>query len=475
MRLRKGVISLLTVLTMLVSIMSVAAFATSAASTANSTASFTDMPNDWSTTALKNAVANGLLNGSNGKIMPKDSLTRAQMATVIVRAFGATVKGGLTGFSDVSSTDWFADSIAIAFKMGVIKGFDGEMNPNDFITRQEAFVILARALKLSSAETVNATFSDINEISSWAKGEVFALVNAGYVKGSGGKLNPKGLITRAEFAQIMDNTIKQYISVAGTYTSVSSGNVMVNVSGVTLKGLTVTGDLIVGDGVGDGELTLDSVNVSGRMVIRGGGENSIIIKGTSTVSTVIITRIDGVVSVKVQGDADVEIIYVDDGCDDVNIEGSVGSVYVEAGGITVNAVGAAIENIEITGDNSTIKIDSKSTVNTVSIEQEADNSKIVVTGKVEKIANQGDGTQITGTGTVKTVQVQSGASDVSIETPSTIIVVDSGATGVTGGGGKGIAGGTTQTNNVTGTDVLPTATGGGYIMPTVAVTGVNHT
>ncbi len=297
MRLRKGVISLLTVLTMLVSIMSVAAFAENAAPTSNGNATFTDMPSDWSATALKNAVANGLLNGSNGKIMPKDSLTRAQMAAIIVRAFGATVKGSLNGFSDVSSSDWFADSIAIAYNMGVIKGFAGEMNPNDPITRQEAFVILARALKLSPAQAVNTAFSDVNNISGWAKGEVFALINAGYVKGAGGKLNPQGLITRAEFAQVMDNIIKQYISVAGTYTSVSSGNVMVNVPGVTLKGLTVSGDLIVGDGVGDGELTLDSVNVSGRMVIRGGGVNSIIIKGSSSVSTVIITRVDGVVSV----------------------------------------------------------------------------------------------------------------------------------------------------------------------------------
>lgn len=126
------------------------------------------------------------------------------------------------------------------------------MNPNDLITRQEVFVILARALKLQSEATVKTSFSDVNEISDWAKGEVYALANAGYVKGSNGKLNHRGLITRAEFAQVMSNIISQYISVAGTYTAAAAGSIMINVPGVTLKDLTVTGDLIIGDGVGGG-------------------------------------------------------------------------------------------------------------------------------------------------------------------------------------------------------------------------------
>ena len=53
------------------------------------TTTFSDMPDDWSTAALQSAVDNGLLNGANGMIMPEENLTRAQMAAVINRAFGA--------------------------------------------------------------------------------------------------------------------------------------------------------------------------------------------------------------------------------------------------------------------------------------------------------------------------------------------------------------------------------------------------
>ena len=58
-------------------------------------AKFEDMPENWSRAALENAVENGLLSGVDGKIMPNEKLTRAQMATVITRAFGAKDKGNI--------------------------------------------------------------------------------------------------------------------------------------------------------------------------------------------------------------------------------------------------------------------------------------------------------------------------------------------------------------------------------------------
>ncbi len=48
---------------------------------------FEDMPEDWSREALQNAIDNDLLNGSKGKILPNDNLTRAEMATIINRSF----------------------------------------------------------------------------------------------------------------------------------------------------------------------------------------------------------------------------------------------------------------------------------------------------------------------------------------------------------------------------------------------------
>ena len=480
MQMRKRLFSVLLIMAMVIGLMPVTAFAADGDVLSSSVSQFSDIPDNWSTVALQNAVANGLLSGAGGKIMPNDNLTRSQMATVIVRAFGASVKGNLTGFSDIKSADWFADSMAKAFQMGVIKGSNGKMNPNNSITRQEVFVILARAFKLQSASTINNTFTDVSQISDWAKGEVYALVNAGYIQGANGKLDPGGLITRAEFAQTLDNILKQYVNKPGEITTVSAGNIMVNTSGVTLKNLTVSGDLIIGDGVGDGEVILDNVKVTGRMVVRGGGENSIIIRGSSSVSSVIVSRVDGTVSVKVEGDANVEIIYIDDGSDDVNIEGTVGNVEIKAPNIVVNAVGATINNLDIAGANSRIVIDANSSVNTVGVQQGASNTTLQVAGTVTNITTAAANTGISGSGTVTMVEAQAGATGARIETPKTSIVVGAGVTGVTGGGGTAISGGTTTNNNATGTGTTtpaapPPSGGGDGGSSNVAVSAINVT
>ena len=77
---------------------------------------FVDMPSDWSTDALEKAVNNGLISGFEeyGKwtIKPSANLTRAQMAAIVNRAFGATDKASISGVRDVSSGDWFAEDIA---------------------------------------------------------------------------------------------------------------------------------------------------------------------------------------------------------------------------------------------------------------------------------------------------------------------------------------------------------------------------
>ncbi|WP_068646422.1 S-layer homology domain-containing protein [Paenibacillus antarcticus] len=461
MKINKKLLSVMLTGVMVVGMMPPISYAAEGSSSEINLPVFSDMTNNWSTAALNNAVTNGLLSGADGKISPNDNLTRAQMATVIARAFGATAKND-SKFADIKSTDWYADSIAIASQMNVIQGSDGKMNPNKAITRQEVFAVIARALKLQPATTINKNFADVNEISDWAKGDIYAIVNGGYIQGANGKLNPKGLITRAEFAQTLDNILKQYIRTAGEYTTVAEGNIMVNTPNVTLKNVTVSGDLIIGDGVGNGEVTLDNVKVTGRMVVRGGGVNSIIITGTSNVSNVIVARIDGAVSIKVKGDANVGIVYIDDGSDDVHIEGTVGKVEIQAEDIVVSTIGATIKDINISAQNSKLVIDAKSKVNSVDINAEASKTKVEVAGTVATIVTAAANTEITGTGTVTRVEVQGGATDAKIETPKTQIVVSPGVTGVTGVGGVQISGGTTvsgSASNVT-TTTPPTSDGG---------------
>lgn len=49
---------------------------------------------------------------------------------------------------------------------------------------------------------------------------------------------------------------------------VKKGNVVINKPGVVLNDMTIDGNLIIGDGVGVGEATLENVTVKGNTVVR---------------------------------------------------------------------------------------------------------------------------------------------------------------------------------------------------------------
>ena len=238
---------------------------------------FSDFPTDWSAPAMTHAVQNGLLNGSDGKILPKGLLTRAQMATMVNRAFASSAKASLTSFTDMVPGAWHYDEMAKSVRMGVFQGANGKLSPDDPITREQAFAVLARAFGLADGRAAALNkFSDGAQISSWAKGAVAALVEQGYVSGADGALNPQSNITRAEFAQVMDALVAAYGD-QDLKDQTVQGNLILRTNS-TLENVTVKGDLILSDGVS--AASLKNVTVTGRLVVRGGTDGVSLTKST---------------------------------------------------------------------------------------------------------------------------------------------------------------------------------------------------
>ncbi len=409
-------------------------------------AEFSDMPSDYSEAALNNAVQNGLLNGDDGKIMPDADLTRAQMAAIVVRALGADGTADLSGFDDVDLAAWYAGELGEAVKMELFQGDGDMMRPNDAITRQEAFVVLSRAFKMEAANTaVLDNYADSADIADWAKTALAAMVEAGFVQGDdGGKINPTANITRKDFAVVIDRMVAQYITTAGTYSEVTEGSVLINTPGVTLKDLTVTENLIIGDGVGDGEVTLDNVTVEGEMIVRGGGVNSIYIKGDSDVDTLKIVKLDGEIRLVTEDGAVVGTVYVDDGRDFVIIEGSLKNLVISEE-VPVILRGATIETLSIEAANVDLTVSGGTTVTTLNVTKSATGAIIKVDeiSEIKTLNAAGAGTSVSGAGEVDTVEVS--GNNVEVDTEGTTVNVGTGVTGTQAGGEDVAAGQTVET------------------------------
>lgn len=89
----------------------------------------------------------GIFTGDEkGNFRPKDTLTRAEMAQVLTRAFGLQVKGS-AGFKDVPKGHWAENAINAVGSNGISVG-DGKGNfaPNMKVTREQYAQFLFRAL-----------------------------------------------------------------------------------------------------------------------------------------------------------------------------------------------------------------------------------------------------------------------------------------------------------------------------------------
>ena len=296
------------------SCLSLAVSASAANTVARKATDFRDFDRTaWYAEAVSAAVDNGLLYGKSSSIIdPNGDMTRAEMAAIINRSFGCYKAADISQYKDVSKSKWYYKDVALAVQMGTYNGRSSStMAPDAPITREEAMTVVARALELdydSYSKTDLSKFSDRNKISNWALPYVRAMIGADYIHGRTKGLEPLDNITRAEFAQIFANIIGSYITVKGTYDKDIKGSVLIRTDDVTLKDMTVDGDLIVGCGAADGKIVLDNVTVKGRLLVWGGGTKAVYCNNGTNMPEVVVARVDDAVKVIYDRDSTLAVI-----------------------------------------------------------------------------------------------------------------------------------------------------------------------
>ena len=113
----------------------------------------------------------------------------------------------LMDFSDVTGEAWFAEAVRWAAAMGIVGGYgNGKFGPNDPITREQLAVMLWRYAGSPAATNKELHFADADEASGYALDALRWAVENGILNGYGdGRLNPVGLATRAQVAQMLKN------------------------------------------------------------------------------------------------------------------------------------------------------------------------------------------------------------------------------------------------------------------------------
>jgi hypothetical protein len=161
----------------------------------------------WAVAYIERASQIGLISAyPDGSFQPETKITRAQFVNMLWRLAGSPNFIASTRFLDVNVYDWYGVPISWAADFGYVKGVnDSFFSPNDYVTREQAMVILYRFSGNNGCNTTMSStnldnlYQDATLISGYSKDAVCWAIDNGVINGMNtSTIAPQETATRAQ-------------------------------------------------------------------------------------------------------------------------------------------------------------------------------------------------------------------------------------------------------------------------------------
>ncbi len=387
---------------------------------AAATDQYSDLSGHWASAVIEKWINNGIVTIRGDVFYPDREISRAEFFLYLTRLFNVTDEADISMFNDVPYDSEYYPVIRRAVAMGATVGNgDGTMTPNAPITREQIATIIGRVLSLKASEPGNvSSFYDAWDISPWATEFISAALTSGYMQGTGGgEFTPKGNIRRGHAIQLLDNIASSYCTEQREYSGINNKNVVINRAGVTLSNSTISGDLIIADGVGEGNVTISKTTVNGRIIVRGGGSGSIYLNGVTANGGVYIDKPNNS-NVNIAADRDSAIdnivvyssnatistkkstknVYLTQPNSNVTIAGTVSNLHIDQEGINVNVTGT-LSNLNLTNATGA-QVSVSGSVTTLTTGATGCSVNVTSSGRVSRVVNNTENINFTNSGTI---------------------------------------------------------------------------
>ncbi|QCR32099.1 S-layer homology domain-containing protein [Lysinibacillus sp. SGAir0095] len=182
----------------------------------SSTKRFIDTKNHWARSFIDEASTIGLISGyPDNTFKPNNTITRLQAISIISRIIG--LEGTKVGpYNDTTKLDLATQKrIGAAYEAGIITSSqNGQLRPNEKLTRVELAQMLGRAFKYEKGFAYNpeklAPYNDIQRFNEETKNAITLLYDYKIATGSNGSFNPSQYTTRGQACVIFVNFYKQF-------------------------------------------------------------------------------------------------------------------------------------------------------------------------------------------------------------------------------------------------------------------------
>lgn len=169
-----------------------------------------DVTGHWAFDSIKRLLGMKVVSGyPDGTYLPNNNITRAEFAKIIVDAMGYKVDAAASlAFADAADIgDWAKGYVATAVSKGLISGYsDNTFKPASQITRAEIATIVVKALGKTAEGT--PTFADASSVPAWAAGYINVAAKEGILSGyTDNTIKATNNATRAEAAKMTTNML----------------------------------------------------------------------------------------------------------------------------------------------------------------------------------------------------------------------------------------------------------------------------
>lgn len=173
---------------------------------------FSDTSKHWARETIEEMADLGIINGfeENGEKLfrPDSNITRIQFCAIVAKTLGLEGDITNTAFTDNDKIqEWAFPYVNAMVSHGYIEGKSDDgytlyFDPENSITRAEAFTIISRILNKSTDFELD--YSDRESIAQWAENGIIILSGLGIIEGyEDNTIRPNNTLTRAEAAVLV--------------------------------------------------------------------------------------------------------------------------------------------------------------------------------------------------------------------------------------------------------------------------------
>jgi ribosomal protein L27 len=157
----------------------------------------------------------------DGKFYPERLVSRAELASILVKAFyldkrEAAKQDKPINVPDVPNYHWAYQDIQTVLKTDIMKGYRGNMFfPNQRVTRAEGIAIFAQAYGVfqftdATVNEILAAYPDQNSIPTWARKAIATVITEGFINtDTNGNLKPLSPMTRGDMAYLLSQYLQR--------------------------------------------------------------------------------------------------------------------------------------------------------------------------------------------------------------------------------------------------------------------------